>query len=138
MEDMVKKAEEFAAKAHEGQFDKAGLPYITHPQAVAAQLDDEKAKIVAFLHDTVEDTETTIDEIRAEFGDEIAAAVDLLTHKDGVDYFDYVLGTKANELARRVKMADLTHNMDLSRIKAPTEKDYKRIERYKKAYALLK
>ena len=137
MEDMVKKAEEFAKKAHEGQFDKAGKPYITHPQAVAAQLDDEKAKIVAFLHDTVEDTETTIEEIRAVFGEEIAVAVDLLTHKDGVDYFDYVLGTKNNELARKVKVADLAHNMDLSRNPNPTVMDLERIEKYKKAYALL-
>ena len=101
MNDLVKKADAFAAKAHEGQTDKAGLPYITHPRAVAAMIEDETAKVAALLHDTVEDTDVTLEEIRAEFGDEIAAAVDLLTHRPGVDvsssrcavfegFFDYL------------------------------------------------
>ena len=137
MNDLVKKADAFAAKAHEGQTDKAGLPYMTHPRAVAAMIEDETAKVAALLHDTVEDTDVTLDEIRAEFGDEIADAVDLLTHRDGTDYFEYVAGVKKNPVAWRVKLADLTHNMDLSRIPSPTDDDFARIERYKKAYAIL-
>lgn len=137
MNDLVKKADAFAAKAHEGQTDKAGLPYITHPRAVAAMIEDETAKVAALLHDTVEDTDVTLEEIRAEFGDEIAAAVDLLTHRPGVDYFEYVAGVKNDPVAWRVKLADLTHNMDLSRIPSPTDADFARIEKYKKAYAIL-
>ena len=110
---------------------------MTHPRAVAAMIEDETAKVAALLHDTVEDTDVTLEEIRAEFGDEIAAAVDLLTHRPGVDYFEYVAGVKNDPVAWRVKLADLTHNMDLSRIPAPTDADFARREKYKKAYAIL-
>ena len=134
---MVEKAEAFAKKAHEGQVDKSGKPYFGHPKAVAAMVEGEVEKTVAYLHDVVEDTGVTIDQIRSLFGDEVADAVDLLTHREGVPYFDYVEKIKANPVARRVKMADLTHNMDLSRLDTVTEKDLKRIEKYKKAYAML-
>lgn len=134
----VKLAEEFAEKKHSGQVDKAGIAYIEHPRAVAAKLDGEKEKIVAFLHDTVEDTDATIDEIRSIFGDEIAEAVSYLTHEKGTPYLEYVKRLKQNELARKVKLADLSHNMDLSRIPNVTEKDRERVEKkYKKAFEIL-
>ena len=118
--------------------DKAGVAYIEHPRAVAAKLDGEKEKIVALLHDTVEDTDATIEEIKVIFGDEIAEAITCLTHDKNVPYMEYIKGLKHNELARKVKLADLSHNMDLSRLPNVTERDLKRVEKYKKAVEILK
>ena len=137
MTDKVMLADKYAEEKHRGQTDKAGLPYITHPRAVAAQLDGETEKIVGLLHDTVEDTDATVVEIRALFGDEVADAVQCLTHDNSVPYMEYVAKIKENELARKVKLADLTHNMDLSRIPHVTEKDEARLAKYRAAYALL-
>ena len=125
--------------AHKGQHDKAGLPYFAHPEKVASMLDTPEEKIVGYLHDTVEDTSVTVEEIRRIFGDEVADAVALMTHADGVAYMDYVREVGKNPLARKVKLADLTHNMDISRIPNPKERDFKRIEnKYKPAYEYLK
>ena len=137
-QELVQKADSMAEKAHEGQYDKAGLPYITHPRKVASFVTDPREKIVALLHDTVEDTDMTIEEIQSVFGEEIAQAVALMTHAEGVPYMDYVEKIKSNPLARHVKMADLTHNMDLSRLPLVTDKAKARLEKYKKAYAILK
>lgn len=137
MSDKTRKALEFATEKHSGQVDRAGKPYIEHPKAVAKMLLKDDEKVVALLHDTVEDTDATIEEIRSKFGDKIADAVDCLTHKDGVPYMEYVKGIKPNELARKVKMADLTHNMDVRRLPEVTEADEKRIKKYKKAYDYL-
>jgi len=134
---MVWQAEAFAKERHFGQFDRAGVPYIEHPRAVAAKVDTDTEKVVAFLHDTVEDTNTTLDEIRNKFGTEVADAVECLTHKKGVPYMEYVKGIKTNDLARRVKLADLSHNMDLSRLPKVTDADLKRVEKYKAAYDFL-
>ena len=138
MSEKVMLADRFAAEKHAGQKDKAGLPYVEHPRAVAARVESEEEKIVALLHDTVEDTDATIDEIREMFGSTIADAVALLTHDNSVPYMEYVAKVKENPIARAVKLADLTHNMDLSRIPHVTERDLQRIEKYKKAYELLK
>lgn len=128
-----------AAIAHRRQRDKSGMPYILHPEKVASLLDAPEEKIVGYLHDTVEDTSVEIEDIRGFFGDEIADAVAAMTHEDGVPYMEYVRKLAANPLARRVKMADLTHNMDITRIPDPTPEDYKRIEeKYKPAYEYLK
>jgi (p)ppGpp synthase/HD superfamily hydrolase len=134
----VEEAEAFAAKMHAGQTDKAGRPYIEHPRAVASKVDGEKEKVVAWLHDTVEDTSATIDQIREMFGDEIADAVAAMTHDKNVPYMDYVRNIKKNVIARKVKMADLSHNMDLSRLANVTDEDLRRAEKYKKAYEILK
>lgn len=134
----VEEAEAFAAKMHEGQTDKAGRPYIEHPRAVASMVDGETEKVVAWLHDTVEDTPATIEQIREMFGDEIADAVAAMTHDKSVPYMDYVRNIKKNPIARKVKMADLSHNMDLSRLANVTEQDLERMEKYKKAYEILK
>ena len=130
-------ARALAAYAHLGQVDKAGNPYITHPLAVAEGVEGEDAKIAALLHDTVEDTFVTNRTIRELFGDDVADAVDLLTHREGEDYFDYVRRAGKNPIARQVKLSDLRHNMDLSRLKEVTEKDLKRLEKYKKAREIL-
>ena len=134
----VEEAEAFATKMHEGQTDKAGRPYIEHPRAVASKVDGEKEKVVAWLHDTVEDTPATIEQIREMFGDEIADAVAAMTHDKSVPYMDYVRNIKKNPIARKVKMADLSHNMDLSRLANVTDEDLERVEKYKKAYEILK
>ena len=137
--EMVAAAKLIAKLAHKGQKDKAGMDYFTHPEAVAAMLDTPEGKVVGYLHDTVEDTDVTVDEIRNIFGDRIADAVALMTHAEGMPYMDYVKEIGKNPLARRVKLADLTHNMDISRIPDPTQKDYDRIEnKYKPAYEYLK
>ena len=137
--EMVAAARLIAKLAHKGQMDKAGNDYFTHPEAVAAMCDTPEAKVVGYLHDTVEDTEVTNEEIREIFGDEIADAVALMTHADGVPYMDYVRELGKNPLTRKVKLADLTHNMDLRRISKPQQRDYDRIEKkYKPAYAYLK
>ena len=131
-------AEEFAEKKHFGQVDKAGIAYIEHPRAVASRVDGDVEKVVAFLHDTVEDTDTTIEEIRSIFGDEVAEAVSYLTRKKGVSYRKYIEKIKENEIARKVKLADLSHNMEISRIPNVTKRDIERIEkRYKKAVEIL-
>ena len=134
----VEEAEAFATKMHEGQTDKAGRPYIEHPRAVASKVGGEKEKVVAWLHDTVEDTPATIEQIREMFGDEIADAVAAMTHDKSVPYMDYVRNIKKNPIARKVKMADLSHNMDLSRLANVTDEDLERVEKYKKAYEILK
>jgi len=137
MSDLLKKAEAFASEMHSGQVDRGGVPYIEHPKAVASKLEGETEKVVAWLHDVVEDTEATVQEIREMFGDEVADAVSVLTHEEGVPYLDYIRKIKGNEIARKVKMADLSHNMDVSRLPILTDADWKRVEKYKKAYDIL-
>ena len=127
-----------ATEAHKGQVDKAGIPYINHPLTVASFVDTEEEKIVALLHDTIEDTNITEqDLLNYGFSNKIVEAVKLLTHNKGIPYMEYVAKIKNNELARKVKIADLTHNSDLSRLKEVTEKGMKRYEKYKKALIYL-
>ena len=137
--DIVKLALETATKAHKGQVDKAGKDYITHPIAVAEKVDTDAEKAVAYLHDVVEETDITLDNLKEMgFPDEIVAAVDCLTKRDGVPLSDYLLRVKGNALARTVKLADLAHNSDISRIPHPTEKDFRRVERYHREAAYLR
>ena len=127
-----------ATEAHKGQVDKAGVPYINHPLTVASLVDTEEEKIVALLHDTIEDTNITEqDLLNYGFSNKIVEAVKLLTHNKNVPYMDYIAKIKDNELARKVKIADLTHNSYLSRLKEITEKDKKRYEKYQKALLYL-
>lgn len=112
---LTKKAMGLAYDAHHGQFDKSGIPYILHPVHLAEQMDDEISCCVALLHDTVEDTHMTLEDLVKEFPREVVDAVALMTHAQGVDYFDYVRAIKTNAVATKVKLADLAHNSDQSR-----------------------
>ena len=112
---LTKAAMELAYRVHHGQVDKCGVPYIFHPIHLAEQMDDEFSCCVALLHDTVEDTDVTLDELKEIFPKEVTDAVALLTHGDGTDYFDYVRAIRTNPIAKRVKLADLAHNSDQSR-----------------------
>lgn len=123
---------------HSGQKDKSGVPYIYHVTHVAEQMNTEDETIVALLHDTLEDTELNPNYIKDNCGEHILEAVKLLTHKKNEPYFDYIMKIKDNPLARKVKIADLQHNIDLTRIANPSDKDFKRVEKYKKALEILK
>jgi metal dependent phosphohydrolase len=121
-----------ASKAHKGQKDKGGEDYFNHPLTVSNKLSGEKDKIVALLHDVIEDTDVTVNDLReAGFSDEVVLAVSVITKKDGEDYEEYLNRVKQNPIALRVKIADMEHNSDISRIKNPTEKDLKRLEKYR-------
>lgn len=130
---MIELAEFVATKAHYGQVDKAGVDYINHPKAVSLLVEGEKEKICAYLHDVLEDTNFSEDSLRTLFGDEIVDTLLLLTHRDGESYEEYIEKISKSELATKVKIADLTHNSDLSRLKDVTEKDLKRYEKYQSA-----
>ena len=133
------KAMKFGYKAHKKQRDKSGVPYVFHPFHVAEQMTTEASTVVALLHDVVEDTKYTLDDIAAlGFGKEIVEAVALMTHEDGVPYMDYVAKLKDNPIAREGKLADLAHNSDPARLGKINEKARKRLEKYKKAAELLK
>ena len=112
---LTNKAMKIAYSAHHGQLDKSGIPYIFHPIHLAEAMDDEISCCVALLHDTVEDTSVSLEDLKAIFPPEVTDAVALLTHKEGTDYFDYVRLIKKNPVARKVKLADLAHNSDQSR-----------------------
>ena len=136
--DETKKALKLCFEAHKNQVDKSGMPYVFHPFHVAEQMTDEATTIVALLHDVVEDTDYTLEDLAAEgFGKDILEAVALMTHEDDVPYLDYVAKLKDNPIARAVKLADLAHNSDLSRIGEVDEETRERLEKYKKAMALL-
>ena len=136
--ELTKKAIKIMFDTHKSQVDKSGLPYVFHPYEVASKLDDEYSVCVALLHDVVEDGDLTFDDLSNDFPSEVIEALRLLTHDSSVDYFDYVNNIKCNPIARRVKLSDLEHNMTLSRLDSPTESDYKRVEKYKRAYSILK
>ncbi|MGJ7437858.1 HD domain-containing protein [Streptococcus equinus] len=138
MRDDVKLAHEIAKRAHKGQVDKAGAPYILHPETVASFVTKDDEKIVAYLHDVIEDTPCQLRDLEnAGFSPEIIKAVDLLTRKTGQSYKQYLKLVKTNELARVVKLADLKHNSDLSRLTHVTENDIKRLKKYQDAIVFL-
>lgn len=134
----IELAHQLARVYHEGQKDKAGIDYIKHPEFVADHVTTDEEKIVAYLHDTVEDTNLKPDIIKELFGEDILKSVLMLTHNKDEDYLEYVKRVKKDKVARAVKIADLTHNMQIDRIPNPSEKDYKRLEKYKKAIEILK
>lgn len=131
-------AKETAEKAHEGQVDKGGKPYINHPIKVANSLNNKEQKIIAYLHDVLEDTEITKENL-LELGlpQKIVHSIDVITKKENVSYDDYLNIVKSDINARTVKIADIKHNMDISRIENPTKKDFDRIEKYKRALKIL-
>ena len=135
---MTKKALALCFEAHKEQVDKSGLPYVYHPFHLAEQMKDEATTIVALLHDVVEDAGIPLESLRdMGFPEETVAAIRLMTHDEAVPYLDYVAQMKGNPIARAVKLADLRHNSDLSRLDHVSESDIKRAEKYKKAIELL-
>ena len=136
--EMTKKAIRLAYQAHQGQVDKCGLPYVFHPYHLAEQMESEEAVTAALLHDVVEDTDVTFEDLKEQgFSQPVLDAVALLTHDPEVPYLEYVAALKSNPIAKAVKLADLAHNSDLTRIDEVTERDLKRVERYREAMALL-
>lgn len=139
MSELLNKVAEFSKKAHEGQFDKGGHPYYLHPQSVALMGTTENEKIVGYLHDVIEDTNYTINDLK-ELGinDECLEAIKMLTHDKNIPYEEYISNIKKCDLARKVKINDLTNNMDLSRLKEITQKDLDRVKKYKQCLSFLK
>ena len=135
---LTKKALKLCFEAHKEQVDKSGMPYVFHPFHLAEQMTDEATTIVALLHDIVEDTELTFEDLEKQgFGEVIISALKLLTHNDDTPYMDYVAEIKTNKIATAVKLADLKHNSDLSRLDIVDEKALKRKDKYEKAIKFL-
>ena len=135
---LTKLAMRLCFERHQDQVDKCGVPYPFHPFHVAESMMDEKSTCVALLHDVLEDTETTKEELlQFGFPNDIVEAICLMTHEDGLPYQDYVSRIKTNPIARAVKISDLMHNSDLSRLDVVKETDLRRVEKYKKALELL-
>ena len=136
---MANIALEIAISAHKGQKYLGGRDYIEHPKAVANLLETDEEKTIGYLHDVLEDTSITEEDlVTMGISSEIVSAIKVLTKKRGEPYTEYIERVKENELARKVKIADLQHNMDLSRIPNPTKRDFERLEKYKKALMYLK
>lgn len=134
----LEKAIEIAARAHAGQMDKGGNPYILHPLRLMLSQSDPAARIAAVLHDVVEDTPVTLDDLRqAGFAADVLTAVDALTKRAGEGRLSAARRAAANPIARLVKLADVTDNMDLRRISDPTERDFARLKEYEQVRALL-
>mgnify|MGYP001829380021 CR=1 FL=1 len=127
-----------AAQAHRGQVDKGGRPYLLHPLAVARQVSGTESKILALLHDVPEDTDVSLEQLAPLLPPRLLKSLKLLTRQPGQPYSEYIEQLAQDPMAAQVKLADLTHNMDLRRIPHPTEKDFQRLEKYQKAYTYLK
>ena len=134
----TKMALKLCFEAHKEQVDKSGMPYVFHPFHLAEQMNTEETTIVALLHDLVEDTDYTIEDlVDMGFDKSITDAIALMTHDDNVEYMDYVRMIKENPIAKAVKLADLKHNSDLTRLDTIDEKALSRREKYLKAIAIL-
>lgn len=134
----TKKALRLCFEAHKNQVDKSGMPYVFHPFHLAEQMKDEETTIVALLHDVIEDTDYTFDDLKSiGFDDVIINALKLMTHDESVPYMEYVTEIKTNPIARAVKLADLQHNSDLSRLDVIDERALKRKDKYTEAIKLL-
>lgn len=127
-----------AVNAHRGQLDRQGRPYILHPIAVMMSMDTDEERIVAILHDVVEDSPISLDDLReAGFSEAIVEAVDALTNREGESYKDFIERLSPNPLARRVKLGDLQHNMDIRRLPEVSDKDLERLRKYRAAWRRL-
>ena len=135
--ELTHKAMKIAYAAHHGQVDKSGIPYIFHPIHLAEAMDDEISCCAALLHDVVEDTAVTMDELAKEFPAEVIEVLKLLTHDEDTDYFDYVRAIKTNPIALKVKLADLAHNSDQTRFTG-TGATEEKLEYYRAKYTKAK
>ena len=134
----TKKALKFCFDAHKDAVDKSGMPYVFHPFHLAEQMEDEPTTVAALLHDVVEDSDYTLDDLRKlGFPEVVLDALALLTHDDDTPYLVYVARLKNNPIARSVKLADLRHNSDLTRMDHVDDWALQRAEKYRKAMALL-
>jgi (p)ppGpp synthase/HD superfamily hydrolase len=134
----LEKAIVIAAEAHAGQVDKAGAPYILHPLRLMLQMEKTEDRIVAVLHDVVEDTDWTLEGLRKEgFHQVIIDAIDSVTWRKHEDYEDFIQRAAQNQIGSRVKLADLRDNSDLSRIANPQAKDFKRVDKYRWAIRMI-
>ncbi|MCL5271248.1 MAG: HD domain-containing protein [bacterium] len=137
--DPLEKALEIALKAHRGQKDKAGAPYILHPLRVMMRMEEPLVMIAALLHDVIEDSETSLDDLRqAGIPQEVIEAVTALSRRSGESYEEFVMRAGANVIARKVKLADLKDNMDMARLSDLQPKDLERLAKYHRAYQTLK
>lgn len=133
------KAIAIAAQAHQDQHDKAGAPYILHPLRMMLRMSSETEMMAAVLHDVVEDTDWTLEQLRqAGFAEEVVQAVECLTHRDHETYDEFVARVRTNVIARKVKLADLEDNMDMRRLSILTEKDTQRLHKYHQAWLALR
>ena len=136
--EMIRTADAFAERSHAGQKDRQGVAYIEHPRKVASFLEDPKLKVVALLHDVMEDTAADPQQIRDMFGDEVADLLQILTHDKREPYRAYIRRISQNEEAKKVKLADLRHNMDLTRYQYISRQNIDFLaERYVPAYNFL-
>jgi len=136
---LLEKAIEIALRAHTGQKGKDGSPYVLHPLRLMTRMGTDDERMAAVLHDVVEDSEVTLEELRAAgFPGGVLEAVKLLTHEKGLSYEDYVERLKAHPVARRVKLADLEDNSDIRRLSGIEEKDLERLRRYHRAWQILR
>jgi len=136
--EMTRKAMKLAYDAHQGQTDKSGVPYIFHPIHLAEQMQEEDTAVCALLHDVVEDTPYTLAELKnMGFPPEVIDALALLTHDKSEPYLDYVRRIRTNRIASAVKLADLWHNSDLSRMDAADGEAAERAEKYGRAIRIL-
>ena len=134
----TRKAMTLAYAVHNGQLDKSGVPYIFHPITVAESMETEDEIIVALLHDTIEDCGVTKEYLAAAgFSRDVVEAVEAMSKRKGETYDEYIARVKTNRIARKVKIADLKHNMDLTRLIEVTEQAEKRVNKYKKALEVL-
>lgn len=139
MTNIVMRAFEIASDAHKYQVDKAGAPYILHPLAVASKVTTADEFVTALLHDVLEDSHYTANDLRiAEIPEHIISALQLLTRDPNVPYMDYIKSIKVNDLARIVKLADLEHNSDITRLPTITSADRERLLKYQEAIKYLK
>tara|TARA_Y100000022_G_C13170991_1_gene338617 strand:- start:96 stop:812 length:717 start_codon:yes stop_codon:yes gene_type:complete len=136
--DLYAKAFSIALDAHENQYDKGGCAYIHHCLKVMDWFSNYEERIVALLHDVVEDSKWTLEKLKEEgFSDKIIEAIDSVTRRKSEDYFDFIARAKQNEIGLRVKLADLAQNSMIKRIPNPSKEDFERIEKYKKASDIL-
>lgn len=135
---LIEKAISIAIHAHKNQTDKSGQPYILHPLRLMFTMQLEDERIIAVLHDTIEDSDYSLDDLSKHgFSDEIIAAIDCLTRRKDENYTSFINRISKNTLATKVKIADLKDNMDLSRLETVTEKDLTRVKKYHDALSLL-
>ncbi len=136
--DLTKKALVISFNAHKEQVDKSGMPYVYHPYRIAEQMEDEYSTCVALLHDVVEDTNITLDDLKNDgFPQEVLEAIALMTHDDSTPYFDYIKRIKTNPIATAVKLADLQDNSNYERLDKVEIKDLQRLEKYREAKRIL-